>query len=70
MFAEPFFAERRKEMPNWRLERVTLRTGENLRRFPQWHPAYANEERTWSRVLSLYPVGKDGELRVEEGYVS
>ncbi|KAK0616919.1 hypothetical protein B0T14DRAFT_254460 [Immersiella caudata] len=62
-FAEPFFALRGPS----KLENLTLKTGENLRRFPQWPPTYSYQERGWERVRHVYPSGRDGEVKVERG---
>jgi hypothetical protein len=62
-FAEPFFTLRGPS----KLEKLTLKTGENLRRFPQWPPRYLDLEREWARVQDLYPLGYDGEMKVKRG---
>jgi hypothetical protein len=62
-FAEPFFASRGPS----KLEELTLKTGEDLRRFPQWQPAYSALERKWARAQVVFPPGSDGEIKVMKG---
>ncbi|OIW33160.1 hypothetical protein CONLIGDRAFT_666507 [Coniochaeta ligniaria NRRL 30616] len=60
-FGQSFFALR----PQSKLETLTLKAGEKLRRFPQWSPAYANDERKWSLIAHIRaPSSPDGELKV------
>lgn len=64
-FAGPFFAWR-SEMSLFKLQTLTLKTGEHLRRFPQWAPAYHGDECRWSCTVLVRPaVGDDGVLKVE-----
>ncbi|KAK4444469.1 hypothetical protein QBC34DRAFT_334845 [Podospora aff. communis PSN243] len=64
-FAEPFFALRGSS----KLETLTLKTGENLRRFPQWPPPYQGKERSWARTHHVFPPGSGGEVKVLKGEV-
>lgn len=47
------------------LERIQLKTGEQLRWFPQWEPLYSRLERTHARRFRIYP--RQSQLpRIEE----
>ncbi|KAL2015122.1 hypothetical protein VTK56DRAFT_6296 [Thermocarpiscus australiensis] len=62
-FAQPFFAWRQ---PGSKLKMLTLRTGEKLRRFPQWPPAYQDDERM--RAVTIHvcaPSCPDGKLAMD-----
>jgi len=60
--AEPFFAAR----PRSRLQTLTIKTGEDLRRFPQWPPAYERHERSATLTVRIRaPSSPGGELAVE-----
>ncbi|KAK4235729.1 hypothetical protein C8A03DRAFT_46167 [Achaetomium macrosporum] len=62
-FAQPFFAWRR---PGSDLRTLTLKTGEKLRRFPQWPPAYRDEEMSRSVTIHVRaPLTPDGELTMD-----
>jgi len=61
-FAKPFFVLRGAS----KLEKLTLMTGEDLRRFPQWPPAYKEKERSWSAVVDIWPPREDGQVAVKE----
>lgn len=61
-FAQPFFTLRSQS----RLERITLKTGETLRRFPQWEPPYRKIELAYSETICIRaPFGSEGELVVD-----
>jgi hypothetical protein len=60
-FAESFFALR----PRSRLQTLTLKTGEDLRRFPQWPPAYEELEHMSTLVVRIRaPSSPDSVLAV------
>lgn len=59
-FAEPFFASRGAS----KMERLTIKTGETLRRFTQWHPEYRNLEKGWTREFDAWLESTDGEVKV------
>jgi hypothetical protein len=61
-FAEPFFTLR-----SWsRLDMLTLKTGETLRRFPQWPPKWLSEERGNTKTIHIRaPSGPEGGLVVD-----
>lgn len=49
------------------LRLLILKTGEHLRRFPQWRPPYANWEAKQSRSYEVYlPSNTSDELKVKE----
>lgn len=49
------------------LRLLILKTGESLRRFPQWRPPYANWETQQSRSYEVYlPSNTSDELQVKE----
>jgi hypothetical protein len=58
-FAEPFFALRRRPS---RLTSITLKTGESLRRFPQWAPAYSQHEDAASVTVRIQAPAQPGGL--------
>ncbi|KAK0640761.1 hypothetical protein B0T16DRAFT_201959 [Cercophora newfieldiana] len=60
-FVEPFVTSRGAS----KLERITVKTGETLRRFPQWHPGYRHFEQQSSREFDAWLQGPGGEVRVE-----
>lgn len=60
-FAEPFFAKRGDS----RMEKLTIKTGETLRRFPQWHPAYRRLEQESTREFDAWLQSGDGKVKVE-----
>jgi hypothetical protein len=62
-FAEPFFASRGAES---KLERLTVKTGETLRRFPQWPPGYERLEKQSTRWFDAWLRSKDGEVKVKK----
>lgn len=62
-FAKKFFELRGPSV----LEMITLRTGENLRWFPQWHPGYANAEEHCAKIFEIYAPSEDNdEPRLKE----
>ncbi|KAF7157678.1 hypothetical protein CNMCM5623_002052 [Aspergillus felis] len=62
-FAKRFFELRGPSV----LEVVTLKTGENLRWFPQWHPKYAIAEEECTKIFEIYPPLEDNhEPRLNE----
>lgn len=66
-FARHFFECRGPSV----LERITLKTGEPLRWFPQWHPKYAELESESARIAVIYPpLRSGGEPRVDVGETS
>jgi hypothetical protein len=49
------------------LNKITLKTGEDLRWFPQWHPGYADAEEECSRIFEIDArLGQDGEISLKE----
>lgn len=60
-FAEPFFFSRGPS----KVEKITIKTGEKLRRFPQWHPGYRRVEEESTRRFDAWIYGENGEVRVE-----
>ncbi|KAK4209023.1 hypothetical protein QBC37DRAFT_430996 [Rhypophila decipiens] len=60
-FAEVFFASRGSS----RMEKLTIKTGEGLRRFPQWHPRYRRVEEKCTREFNAWLQKSDGEVKVE-----
>lgn len=49
------------------LTKITLKTGEDLRWFPQWHPGYADAEEECSRIFEIDArLGQDGEIILKE----
>ncbi|CAI7628735.1 unnamed protein product [Penicillium pancosmium] len=49
------------------LKKITLKTGEDLRWFPQWHPGYADAEEECSRIFEIDAhLGQDGEISLKE----
>ncbi|KAK3321674.1 hypothetical protein B0H66DRAFT_178865 [Apodospora peruviana] len=63
-FAEPFFASRGAS----KMERLTIKTGETLRRFPQWNPGYRLLEEASTRQFNAWLQITDGEVRVQEHF--
>jgi hypothetical protein len=64
VFARHFFECRGPSV----LKRITLKTGEPLRWFPQWHPKYAQLESDSARTVVIYPPLRSGdEPRVDVG---
>ncbi|KAK4110326.1 hypothetical protein N656DRAFT_830942 [Canariomyces notabilis] len=61
-FAEPFFALRGAGS---KLERLTIKTGETLRRFPQWPPGYERLEKQSTRWFDAWLKNTDGEVKVK-----
>ncbi|KAH8909408.1 hypothetical protein BR93DRAFT_965517 [Coniochaeta sp. PMI_546] len=59
-FAQPFYALR----PQSRLEGLTLKTGENLRRFPLGLTAYKDDEPRWSLSVHIRAPSNPDELLV------
>lgn len=59
-FAQPFFALR----PRSRLGGLTLKTGENLRRFPLGLTAYKDDEPRWSLSVHIWAPSNPDELLV------
>lgn len=50
-----------------KLKKLTLKTGEDLRWFPQWHPGYADAEEECSRIFEIDArLGQDGEISLKE----
>lgn len=43
------------------LEMITLKTGENLRWFPQWHPQYAEAEFRYAEIFEIYAPCDDND---------
>jgi hypothetical protein len=62
-FAKRFFELRGPSV----LEMITLKTGENLRWFPQWHPGYARAEEHCTKIFEIYaPLEDNHEPRLNE----
>ncbi|KAM7219395.1 hypothetical protein V8F06_005129 [Rhypophila decipiens] len=61
-FAEAFFASRSTS----RIQRLTIKTGERLRRFPQWHPGYRHVEEKCTREFNAWLQKSDGKVKVEQ----
>ena len=61
-FAEQFFALRSSSS---RLEKISIKTGEMLRRFPQWSPGYASTERRGTRKFDAWKCWNTGEVKVK-----
>lgn len=62
-FAKRFFQIRGPSV----LKTITLKTGENLRWFPQWCPNYADAEEECAKIFELYaPLENNGEPRLHE----
>ncbi|KAB5513566.1 hypothetical protein GE09DRAFT_1295011 [Coniochaeta sp. 2T2.1] len=62
-FAALFFSQRGQS----KLKLLTVKTGEDLRRFPQWSPAYERHERRATLTVRIRaPRGNGGELEVEK----
>lgn len=62
-FAKRFFELRGPSV----LEKITLRTGEKLRWFPQWHPEYATAEEECAKIFEIYaPLEDDHEPRLNQ----
>lgn len=56
-FAKRFFDLRGSSV----LKTITLKTGENLRWFPQWPPRYADAEEECARILEIHSPRKMGD---------
>lgn len=64
-FARRFFQLRGPSV----LETITLKTGENLRWFPQWHPNYADAEQECANIFEFYaPLERNDEPRLHESH--
>lgn len=54
------------------LKKITLKSGENLRWFPQWHPGYANAEEESARTFEIFPPSEQGHeprlMQIENDY--
>ena len=62
-FAAPFFSRRGQS----KLKLITIKTGEDLRRFPQWSPAYEGHEREATLTVRIrLPRKTGGELEIED----
>ncbi|KAJ5157066.1 uncharacterized protein N7482_008166 [Penicillium canariense] len=62
-FAKRFFELRGPSV----LEMITLKTGEKLRWFPQWHPRYADAEKHCAKIFEIYaPLEDNDEPRLNE----
>ncbi|KAM7201154.1 hypothetical protein V8F33_003566 [Rhypophila sp. PSN 637] len=64
-FAEAFFSARGTS----RMEKLTIKTGERLRRFPQWHPGYRRVEEKRTREFNTWLQRSDGKVKVEGGKI-
>lgn len=62
-FAKRFFQLRGPSV----LETITLKTGENLRWFPQWYPNYVDAEQECAKIFEFYaPLERNDEPRLHE----
>lgn len=63
VFGQAFFAWRQAES---KLQTLSLKTGERLRRFPQWPPAYQSVEESVAKIVHIRrPASHNSELVIE-----